>query len=146
MTRTRIFEGLRSRARSVCRTMRCLPGRPAGQSHLGFTWMVALAGLLGAVAPSAAQANDQQAITSVALRADEHITLDGSLSHPAWQRAPVFHQFVEKAPATGGQPRHETRVRVLFNDQALYVGVEALDPAPDQIRAPLVRQIGRAHV
>lgn len=104
--------------------------------------MVALAGLLGAVAPSAAQANDQQAITSVALRADEHITLDGSLSHPAWQRAPVHHQFVEKAPTTGGQPLHETRVRVLFDDQALYVGVEALDPDPVQIRAPLVRHDG----
>ena len=147
MTCNSPFERLRRLAGALGQPIRrstwCSPSHHGGQGRrTALAGSVLLAGLLAALTPSAAQANDRQAITSVALGADERITLDGSLSHPAWQRAPVFHQFVEKAPATGGQPRHETRVRVLFNDQALYVGVEALDPAADQIRAPLVRHDG----
>ena len=147
MTCTSPFESLRWVAAALGRPLRGLtcrrPRHNGGQARRAAlaSWVL-LAGLSAAQTPSAAPANDRQAITSVALRPDERITLDGSLSHPAWQRAPVFHQFVEKAPATGSQPRHETRVRVLFNDQALYVGVEALDPVPQQIRAPLVRHDG----
>ena len=83
-----------------------------------------------------------QAMHAVRLRADERLPLDGTLAHPAWQRAPVHDQFVEKFPVTGQTPNQVTRVRVLFNDQALYVGVEALDTEPALIRAPLVRHDG----
>ena len=99
--------------------------------------LMLLAGL-----PALAQAPDGTPIVSARLQADEGMHLDGTLAHPAWQRAPVHSRFVEKAPATGGVPRHETRVRVLFDEQALWVGVEALDPDPSQIRAPLVRHDG----
>ena len=98
--------------------------------------------LMLATLPVLAQAPDGAAIVSARLQADERLRLDGTLSHPAWQRAPVHRSFVEKAPDTGGMPRHETRVRVLFDEQALWVGVEALDPDPSQIRAPLVRHDG----
>ena len=81
-------------------------------------------------------------ITAVPLAAGERLPLDGTLSHPAWQRAPVYRDFVEKAPTTGSAPLHETRVRVLFDTQALYVGIDAIDPDPAQIRAPLVRHDG----
>ena len=99
--------------------------------------------IIGALAaPVLAQAPDGTAIVSARLLADEHLHLDGSLSHPAWQRAPAYQAFVEKAPVTGGVPAHPTRVRVLFDEQALWVGVEAIDPDPAQIRAPLVRHDG----
>ena len=98
--------------------------------------------MLLASLPALAQAPDGTPIVSARLQADEGMRLDGTLAHPAWQRAPVHSSFVEKAPATGGVPRHETRVRVLFDEQALWVGVEALDPDPSQIRAPLVRHDG----
>ena len=81
-------------------------------------------------------------ITAVPLAAGERLPLDGTLDHPAWQRAPVYRDFVEKAPATGATPQHQTRVRVLFDAQALYVGIDAIDPHPAQIRAPLVRHDG----
>ena len=76
------------------------------------------------------------------LQPDERLPLDGTLAHPAWQRAPVHQQFVEKSPVYGAVPSHATRVRVLFDVQALYVGIEALDPDPALIRAPLVRYDG----
>jgi hypothetical protein len=39
---------------------------------------------------TAAQANDDDAMHAARLRAGERIVLDGTLSHPAWQRAPAF--------------------------------------------------------
>jgi hypothetical protein len=85
------------------------------------------------------QAPDSGAMTAVRLAPGESIRLDGTLDHPAWRRAPVFSGFVEKDPTLGAKPSHETRVQVLFDDKAVYVGITALDPEPEQIRAPLVR-------
>lgn len=70
------------------------------------------------------------------------LPMDGTLHHPAWLTAPVYQQFFEKVPDTGAAPLRPTRVRVLFDDRALYVGIEALDPDPALIRAPLVRHDG----
>lgn len=92
--------------------------------------------------PSATAALGSRAITAHRLLPDEQLPLDGTLLHPAWARAPVFADFVEKAPNTGAVPLHPTRVRVLFDAQAIYVGVEAIDPEPSLIRAPLVRHDG----
>lgn len=69
----------------------------------------------------------------------ERIALDGTLSHPAWQRAPVFDRSHEIDPVRGRAPTHAMRVQLLYDDQALYIGVTALDPQPAHIRAPLVR-------
>ena len=88
------------------------------------------------------QAQEPQALQARPLLPGERLTLDGRLDHPAWQRAPVHSQFVEKWPQTGAAPHQATRVRVLFDAQALYVGVEALDDAPARIRAPWVRHDG----
>lgn len=104
-------------------------------------WLLAvlLAALGGA---AAAQSPEDLTITAAPLRTGELIKLDGTLSHPAWQSAPVYQRFVEKFPDTGGAPSQETRVQVLFNEQAIYVGVTALDTRPDQIRDLLVRTDG----
>lgn len=86
-------------------------------------------------------------VSAVRLGAGESIRLDGRLDHPAWQRAPAFEDFVEKDPQFGAPPAQRTRVQVLFDDQAIYVGITAFDDAPAQIRAPLVRhdQVFRTH-
>jgi hypothetical protein len=120
------------------------PRRPFATGHLP-RWL--LAGLLACAAAAAAQpaapaSAERQAIRSVALHPGERLPLDGTLDHPAWQRAPVHDHFVEKFPDTGAVPAHATRVQVLFDAQALYVGIQALDERPDQIRAPLVRHDG----
>jgi hypothetical protein len=100
--------------------------------------------LLSAAMLAAAQpaAPDGTPIRAQRLPDGTRLVLDGTLSHPAWQTAPVHDQFIEKDPDNGAAPRHATRVRVLFDEQALWVGVEALDDAPDEIRAPLVRYDG----
>ena len=99
--------------------------RACGFAVLG--WLLATAGAAAAAdapAPVAAPANLAQSQTSIAITAhrllpDERLLLDGTLAHPAWSRAPVFDDFVEKAPNTGGVPQHPTRVRVLFDAQAI---------------------------
>ncbi len=82
---------------------------------------------------------DARAMRAVRLAAGETLVLDGTLSHPAWQRAPAYSQFLSVAPLFGPQVPQQTQVRVLFDDQALYVGVTALDTEPALIRDPIVR-------
>jgi Domain of unknown function (DUF5916) len=94
--------------------------------------------LLAGCASLAAQAQNN-AVQAVRLLAGEQLVLDGGLSHPAWQRAPVFSRFVEKFPNTGGPPSEETRVQVLFDDHALWVGITALDKDPKRIQDVPVR-------
>ena len=101
--------------------------------------MLAGAGV-GTATSALAQAAD--AIHAVRLQGGERLVLDGTLSHPAWQRAPVFDRFVEKDPVNGGPPPQQTRVQVLFDEQALYVGVRALDTDLSRIRDTLVRADG----
>lgn len=109
------------------------PLRPLCFLALG---LAATAALAQAATPAPAPAAP---IVAVRLQPGEHLQLDGTLDHPAWQRAPVFKDFVQKFPEPGPRPPHETQVRVLFDDAALYIGVEALDEQPERIRAPLVR-------
>ena len=104
-------------------------------------WFLALC-LAAACTWAPAQTADELTITAVRLQPGEHIKVDGTLSHPAWQRAPVYKRFVEKFPDTGAAPSQETRVQVLFDQQALYVGITALDTKPEQIRDLVVRADG----
>ena len=84
-------------------------------------------------------AGEHRALQAVRLDAGETLPLDGTLSHPAWKRAPVYDRFVEKDPVFGALPPQVTRVQVLFDEKALYVGVTALDTEPALIRDPIVR-------
>ena len=104
-------------------------------------WIAALA-LVWACTGTLAQTPDTRTMTAVPLQPGEVIRLDGTLAHPAWQRAPVFDSFVEKAPVTGAAPVQPTRVQVMYDEQALYVGIHALDTAPERMRDLIVRHDG----
>ena len=99
--------------------------------------LLLLAALCVALDPARAQ--DELPLQAVRLGAGEHIRLTGRLDHPAWQRAPVFDRFVSKYPRVGDAPPQATRVQVLFDEQALYVGITALESEPQRVRGPLVR-------
>jgi hypothetical protein len=101
---------------------------------------VALAFACTAAPTALAQSQAEPApIMAVRLAPGETIHLDGTLSDPAWKRAPAYSDFVEKEPKLGRKPEHETRVQVMFDDKAVYIGVTALDPRPEEIRDTLVR-------
>ncbi len=89
--------------------------------------------------PAANSAAEPAPMRAIKLAAGEKIAMDGTLSSPAWQRAPVFNQFVENQPNPGAKSRFETRVQVVYDEQALYFGITALDPKPEALRAVPVR-------
>lgn len=86
-----------------------------------------------------ALAREPGAVRAQALQPGEVIVLDGTLAHPAWQRATAHERFVEKDPVNGGPPPQQTSFRVLFDERALYVGVTVSDTDPSRIRDPIVR-------
>ena len=66
--------------------------------------------------------------------------VDGVLDDAAWQGGPIMTGFYQKEPAEGEAASERTRVRVVFDDARLYIGVEALDREPSAIRASELRR------
>ena len=74
-----------------------------------------------------------------AVRVSASPSMDGKLSEPQWLTAPVFDKFVQEFPEEGARPSERTEVRVLYDDDNLYVGIICYDSQPGQI----LRQLGR---
>jgi uncharacterized protein DUF5916 len=51
------------------------------------------------------------------------VRIDGHLDESAWREAVPSGGFVERRPVTGATPPVATEVRVLYDDEAVYVGV-----------------------
>ncbi len=75
-----------------------------------------------------------------AVRRVGHVTIDGRLDEPAWASAPVADSFTQSYPNPGAPPPDPTTVRVLYDDDALYVGIRMYDAHPDSIAAQLARR------
>jgi hypothetical protein len=58
------------------------------------------------------------------------IQIDGRLDEPAWQLAEEANSFTQIEPEEGKPSPVATRFRVLWDEQALYVGIECDDPEP----------------
>ncbi len=68
------------------------------------------------------------------------LQMTGALDDSAWQQAPAVDAFWQVKPVDGRPAPVRTRVRVLFDERALYFGIEATDPDIDSLRAQLVRR------
>jgi len=68
------------------------------------------------------------------------ISIDGKLDDPAWATAVPSSDFTQSYPKVGAKPTDPTEVRVLYDDDALYVGVRMFDSRPDSIAAQLARR------
>jgi hypothetical protein len=65
-----------------------------------------------------------------AVRVSGKITLDGHLDEPEWATAIPATDFIQRQPFTG-MPSHErTEVRILYDDNNLYVGYTCFDSDP----------------
>ena len=65
-------------------------------------------------------------------------TLDGVLDDAVWQRAPGNAVFTQKFPSEGAAPSERTTFRILYDDEAVYVGFEC-----EQLHAPVVQRLTR---
>jgi len=59
--------------------------------------------------------------------------IDGRLDDAAWARAAPMSGFTQREPQDGQPASERTEVRVVFDDEALYVGVWAFDSRPAEI-------------
>jgi hypothetical protein len=80
--------------------------------------------------PASAPRTDQQV---TAVRATGPITLDGSLNEPSWQQAQVARAFRQSEPREGQPATYDTEVRLVYDADALYIGVRANDPDPGKL-------------
>ncbi len=69
--------------------------------------------------------------------------LDGVLDEPAWQSAAIIDQFVQQEPSEGDPATERTVVRLMYDERALYVGVEAYDSVSNGIIATEMRRDSR---
>jgi Domain of unknown function (DUF5916)/Carbohydrate family 9 binding domain-like len=75
-----------------------------------------------------------------AARAPEEIILDGALAEPGWTTASAVSDFTQREPNEAAATTERTEVRVLYDDNALYIGARLYDSNPDSIRAQLARR------
>ncbi len=94
--------------------------------------------LVGSTATADPEAPERTTFTAV--RATAPMVIDGILDEPDWQRAPPFENLVQSYPTLLAPPSQQTRVRVLYDDHALYVSVLCLDSEPEKIVRPLGRR------
>ena len=59
-----------------------------------------------------------------AARIDKPPVLDGRLDEAVWQTAPASDGFTQKLPDDGKPPSERTVVKVLYDDDSLYVGID----------------------
>jgi len=78
--------------------------------------------------------------TAVAVRASEAPRTDGLLDEEVWQAAPASDGFWQLDPDEGEPGTQPTEFRVLFTDDAMYIGVRAWDSEPDLIVSRLARR------
>ncbi len=101
-----------------------------------------------AATPAAAQRASAGGSTATvdgggALRVGERsgkIQIDGAMNEAAWQSAQAITDFVQGDPVEGAAAEQPTQVRVMFDDQAIYVGARLTENSGFPIARQLVRR------
>ena len=79
--------------------------------------------------PAAPQNTGQPKKTVTAVRVESAITIDGELDEGDWALAQPATDFIQQNPQTGQPSTERTEVRLLYDDENLYVGVYCFDSA-----------------
>ncbi len=86
--------------------------------------------LLALLAPLAFTANWPEHPVLHAVRVSKPPVIDGDLSDAAWQQAPELTDFTQHDPDDTKPPTMRTSVRVLYDDKAIYFGLQMEDTHP----------------
>ena len=73
-----------------------------------------------------------------AKRVSETLKIDGNLSEPSWQDAKAMSGFRQYDPYYDKDVTFQTEVKILYDDDAFYVGAVMFDSSPDSI----LKQLG----
>ena len=75
-----------------------------------------------------------------AMRRTVPVTIDGRLDEPVWATAARQTGFTQRFPTDGAKATYATSFAVLYDDEAIYVGIWSDDPEPQKIRSLLTRR------
>jgi hypothetical protein len=89
-----------------------------------------LAAVVDAQAPRAGAAPGRRA---TATRTSSAPLIDGQIDDAVWQQASPITDFVQTEPSEGQPASEKTEVRMLYDDQAIYVAVMCFDSDPGHI-------------
>lgn len=102
-------------------------------------------------APVALQGQQQTVVdsrdrTATATRLEGTIAVDGRLDESDWQRAEVVTGFTQREPDEGEPAMESTEVRILYDDENVYLGARMFDADTSRIARQLTRRdnTGRA--
>jgi hypothetical protein len=113
--------------------------RPGCTAAVRLALLVCVSTPLAAQRTSSVHGNDIP--VAGAVRRDGPLTIDGRLDEAAWRRAIPITSFRQSQPNEGARASLTTEVRILFDDEALYIGARMSDPmGPSGVRAPLARR------
>ncbi len=74
------------------------------------------------------------------VRAESAPRIDGKLDEQIWAQSWVDPNFTQNFPDEGKPPTQKTELRVLYDNDAIYVGIRCFDSNPDKISARLTRR------
>lgn len=106
--------------------------------HITHRYMKALrniltTGFIGILSISAANGAAQEKKRAEAIRTSGEIQVDGKLDEASWQAAFPGTDFIVYNPQNGEPSSYRTEVRILYDDDALYIGAFMFDSNPDSI-------------
>ena len=110
------------------------------------TWRLSIV-LVGLVSGSASAAGPTPRetvarVTATPVQTATAVHLDGALNEEIWATAPKVSEFVQRDPKEGAPATFPTEARVVYDSDAIYVAVWALDPDPAKIVGLLTRRDG----
>jgi hypothetical protein len=92
-------------------------------------------GLLLLLSTTALAFNESERKSFTISRATESPVIDGSLDEEAWRHAAVIDDFHQTVPTDGAIPTERTVVRVMYDDEFLYIAADLRDSDARSIQA-----------
>jgi hypothetical protein len=69
----------------------------------------------------------------VTVKTFDEIKIDGILGESIWKTVDFATDFVQYEPNTGSPATFKSKVKVVYDDNAVYIGAELFDPEPNKI-------------
>ena len=60
-------------------------------------------------------------------------SIDGNLDEEVWKQAGIASDFIQGVPIPGGSPSNKTEVRIIYDDNAIYIGATMYEVSSDSI-------------
>ncbi|MBA6313616.1 DUF5916 domain-containing protein [Cellulophaga baltica] len=80
--------------------------------------------------------------TTKALTSENGLFIDGIIDEEAWNTVAWDSDFIEQQPDENTAPDHQTKFKIVYDKNYIYVAIRCLDTAPDKIVKRLSRRDG----